>query len=325
MKPILLKGHQRPLARVRYNRDGDLLYTAGVDSRVCVWRTDDGERVGTYNGHEGAVWDVDVNFATTRVLTGSADRTARIWDAQTGTELCRFDHKSMVRAVGFSVGDKMVLTVQDTSFKAQATVFIYNVSEDAKEQDPEPVRAMFEPGMKKITGALWTDLNRTIVTGGDDGCLRLWDVETGRLKETRVAHKKSIHDLQCSRDGTMLVTASTDMQAKVWDAKTLEEKKCFVSDRPLNSACVSPLKPQILVGGGQEAMAVTTTAAAAGHFEVDFHHLVYQEKLGEVKGHFGPVNSLAIAPDGRSFASGGEDGYVRLHHFDADYFTAKNW
>jgi len=37
-------------------------------------------------------------------------------------------------------------------------------------------------------------------------------------------------------------------------------------------------------------------------------------------GHFGPVNALTFSPDGKGFASGGEDGYVRLHHFDKSYY-----
>ena len=78
---------------------------------------------------------------------------------------------------------------------------------------------------------------------------------------------------------------------------------------------------QAILGGGQEAMNVTVTSAKVGHFEVDFHHLVYEHKLGSVKGHFGPVNTLAFAPDGKSFVSGSEDGYVRLHHFDKEYFN----
>ena len=31
---------------------------------------------------------------------------------------------------------------------------------------------------------------------------------------------------------------------------------------------------------------------------------------------------LAFAPHGRSYASGGEDGYVRITHFPEDYFDA---
>ena len=48
-----------------------------------------------------------------------------------------------------------------------------------------------------------------------------------------------------------------------------------------------------------------------------------EDHLAGVKGHFGPLNALRFSPDGRSFTSGGEDGYVRMHHFDADYFAMR--
>lgn len=32
-----------------------------------------------------------------------------------------------------------------------------------------------------------------------------------------------------------------------------------------------------------------------------------------MKGHFGPINSVMFTPDGKGYASGGEDGYVRVH------------
>jgi translation initiation factor 3 subunit I len=78
---------------------------------------------------------------------------------------------------------------------------------------------------------------------------------------------------------------------------------------------------QVLLVGGQEASEVTVTADAAGGFETHFFHKVYEEEFGQVRGHFGPVNSVAISPDGKSFATGGEDGFVRLQHFDMDYLA----
>lgn len=60
---------------------------------------------------------------------------------------------------------------------------------------------------------------------------------------------------------------------------------------------------------------VTTTAAKAGGFEARFYHKIYAEEFGNVRGHFGPINTVAFSPDGRSFTTGGEDGYVRIHHF----------
>ena len=66
-------------------------------------------------------------------------------------------------------------------------------------------------------------------------------------------------------------------------------------------------------------MDVTTTSTRVGKFDARFFHMVFEEEFGRVKGHFGPINSLAFHPNGRGYASGGEDGFVRVHVFDDAY------
>lgn len=46
-----------------------------------------------------------------------------------------------------------------------------------------------------------------------------------------------------------------------------------------------------MLGGGQEAMSVTTTSLRQGKFEARFWHRVFEEEVGRVKGHFGPLNT----------------------------------
>ena len=48
--------------------------------------------------------------------------------------------------------------------------------------------------------------------------------------------------------------------------------------------------------------------------------MVHQEELGRIVGHFGPIHTIQFSPDGRGYASGAEDGYVRLFKFDKSYF-----
>ncbi len=70
------------------------------------------------------------------------------------------------------------------------------------------------------------------------------------------AHKQRINDLQVSPDQTMLLSASKDQSAKLFCAHTLQHLKTYKSERPVNSASISPIRDHIVLGGGEEAMQV---------------------------------------------------------------------
>jgi translation initiation factor 3 subunit I len=132
--------------------------------------------------------------------------------------------------------------------------------------------------------------------------------------------------LQWSSDRSYFLTTSKDKTAKLISAvgkeypEDLTVLKTYTADTPLNSGAITAEKPFIILGGGQAAMDVTTTSARQGKFEARFYHKIFEDEIGRVRGHFGPLNYIAVDPQGKSYASGGEDGYVRLHHFDRSYF-----
>lgn len=216
----------------------------------------------------------------------------------------------------------MCLTVQENNYGAQPTIFIFNMADEIADQKAEPVREMI--GDVKMTKALWAPLNTHIICTCDDGSIRKWNVETGQEEQKVQHHQKTIKNIAYSKDHTMFVTAGTDQQAQLYDTKTLELLKEYKVDRPLNAAAIHPYFNHLIVGGGQDAMDVTVTSSKVGHFQCDFFHLVYMDYMGSVKGHFGPVNAVAFNPDGKSYASGSEDGYIRLHNFDQNYFFSKH-
>lgn len=111
--------------------------------------------------------------------------------------------------------------------------------------------------------------------------------------------------------------------AQVISVKPLQVLKTYSTETPLNSAAIHPTKPYVIVGGGQEAMNVTTTSARQGRFEARFWHMVFEEEVSRIPGHFGPLNTIAIHPAGKGYASGGEDGYVRMYWFDDSFFRTK--
>jgi len=320
-----MKGHERPLTFLKYNRDGDLLFSCAKDHTPTVWYGHNGERLGTYRGHNGAVWCCDVSRDSTRLITSSADQTAKLWNVETGAQLFSFNFESPARAVDLAVGDKLVVITTDPFMELPSAIHIKRIEKDLSKQTADSVLTI--TGIKgRINRAVWGPLNRTIISGGEDSVVRIWDTETGKLlgeSDKETGHQKAITSLAKSADGSHFLTGSLDKSAKLWDIRTLTLIKTYVTERPVNAVAISPLLDHVVIGGGQEASHVTTTDRRAGKFEAKFFHKILEEEIGGVKGHFGPINALAFNPDGRSFASGGEDGYVRLHHFDPEYFHIK--
>lgn len=320
MRPLLLKGHERPLTRVKFNREGDLLFTTAMDKNPTVWRSSTGERIGTYKGHNGAVRDIDITWDSVRVVTGSADNSAILWEAATGRKLYQWHFKSPVRCVAFSPGDSMLAIATARLMGEESNVYLYAHNKDEEEQSAEPIGVLEGHG-GTIVRVHWHPTGEVIVTAAEDKTVRKWRVETGEEIDCIDAHTDDIKDIQPSPDFGALVTAAKDGHAKLWDYDSLEQVKEYVVDHPVNSAAISPLYSQVLLGGGQEASKVTTTSDKAGKFEGKFFHLIYEEEMARVKGHFGPINTVAFSPDGKQYVSGGEDGFVRLHDMDDEYFT----
>ena len=225
----------------------------------------------------------------------------------------------------------MFATISDPFVEHNAQISVYDIPSD---QDPEtyPDTPRLEIDLPKgsngkrvnATNIVWLNLNEALFVTFDNGAIRLYDPQTGEEMEEFYPHEKKINRVSFNLDKTLFLTSSADFTAKLYDVVDFRHLKTYKTDRPVNDAVISETKDHILLGGGQEAMSVTTTSGKVGKFETRFFHLVYEEEFGTVKGHFGPINALAIHPNGRCYASGAEDGYIRLHYFDKSYLDMKD-
>jgi len=324
IRPIMVKGHERALTMLKYNRDGDLLFSCSKDHTPSCWYSDNGERIGTYHGHSGTVWCLDVNWDSTKLLTGSADNCCKLWEVRTGECLHTWKHTAPVRCVGFAQGDTQFLTVLDNIMGNKPTIFTWDLELGNLANHPDCPVLTILGHTSKIGRAVWGPLNESIFSASDDTTLRVWNPKTGEQTAMCEEHKKKVTDIQFSKDMSLFVTSCIDQFVRLFETKSMSLLYAFNTERPLNSASISPLIdcPYLICGGGQDAMSVTTTGAGQGKFMVTFFDHCFGDELGHVGGHFGPVNTLMYAPHGRGYTSGGEDGYIRIHHFDADYFDA---
>lgn len=276
------------------------------------------------------------------IASGSADNTIRLWEVKTGRCLKVWEFPTAVKRVEFNEdGTKLLgVTEKRMGFLSNIVVVDINPDVDAEQSDEKSLTIVCDESKATVAG--WSNLSKYIIAGHEDGSVSQYDAKTGDLLDNFPIHElnQPIVDLQWSTDRAYFITACKDKTAKVCSplslsltfarlltpasqlisASDLEVLKTYTADTPLNSATITPKKDFVILGGGQAAMDVTRTSARQGKFEARFYHKIFEDEIGRVRGHFGPLNTVAADPTGKSYASGGEDGYVRVHHFDKGYF-----
>jgi translation initiation factor 3 subunit I len=216
-----------------------------------------------------------------------------LWNCQTGECIETFNHRGPVRGVAWSEDNRKFATISDPFVEHNAKISIYDIDSG----DTTPILEIDIPKeVKKInpTNISWTALNEHLFVSMDNGYIRLYSPETGKMVKEFMAHEKKINRVQFNREKTLFITSSADFTSKLYDAVYLKHLKTYKTDRPINDAVISETKDHVLLGGGQDAMSVTTTSGKVGKFETRFFHLVYEEEFGCVKGHFGPINACTF-------------------------------
>ncbi len=77
---------------------------------VCVWNTVSGKRLAIFDGHTNAVLLANISHDSRRVVTASQDKTAILWDVDSGRRLLTLAHTNVVFSAQFSPDDTRVLT-----------------------------------------------------------------------------------------------------------------------------------------------------------------------------------------------------------------------
>jgi WD40 repeat protein len=160
-----------------------------------------------------------------RIITGSLDGTAKVWDARTGTPRLELEGiKGSVQCAALSADGKWLATGSGDYYKPGNAIIW-----DARTGMPKLALKEFKGAVNSVS---FSPDGTQIVAGGGEvakpGQAAVWDVHTGEVVVELKGLNEGVGSVAFSPDGTRIVTAAIRVgmgtrggaELKVWDAPT---------------------------------------------------------------------------------------------------------
>ncbi len=239
-------------------------------------------------GHSASINSTAFSPDGDRILTGSNDQTARVWDAHTGKCLLILQgHSASINSTSYSPDGLRILT---GSYDQTAKVWDAHTGE---------CLLTLQGHSDSVSSTAFSPDGDRILTGSDDQTAKVWDAHTGECLLTLQGHSYWVSSTAFSPDGDRILTGSDDQTAKVWDAQTgtclltLESRSGLIL-----STVFSPDGDRILTGSGDQTAKVWDAHTG--------------ECLLTLQGHSYWVSSTAFSPDGDRILTGSRDQTAKV-------------
>jgi WD40 repeat protein len=219
--------HLRIVNSVTFSPDGRSVLTGSDDSTPRLWDVATGQLIRSFPGQTAdSVKSVSFSPDGRFVLAGSAnligtlseDKTARIWDVATGSQIHSLTgHLSGVESAAFSPNGRFVLTGSD-DFSAR----LWDAA-TGQQIGPFVGHSLF------VESVAFSPDGRFVLTGSEDKTARLWDAANGRQIRSFEGHTSGILSVAFSPDGRFVLTGSRDTTSRLWDAETGKQLATLLS------------------------------------------------------------------------------------------------
>jgi len=238
--------------------------------------------------HESSVSSVAVSPDGAFIVTGSYDKTARIWDATSRTELAVLEgHNGWVASIAVSPDGAFIVTGSEDN-----TARIWDATSGTE-------LAVLAGHKSRVSSVAVSPDGAFIVTGSNDKTARIWDATSGTERAVLEGHEGRISSVAVSPDGAFIVTGSNDKTARIWDASSgIEQAVLEGHEGAVSSVAVSPDSVFIVTGSNDNTARFWDVEGGA--------------EQSVLEGHEGRILNLAVSPDGAFIVTGSEDNTARI-------------
>jgi len=165
-----------------------------------------------FHGHSDPVESIAFSPDGSRIVSGSSDKTIRLWDAETGDPIGKplEGHSSSVNSVGFSPDGSRIV-----SGSFDKTIRLWDAATG------DPIGKPLEGHSSRVDSVAFSPDGSRIVSGSWDKTIRLWDAETGDpIGKPLEGHSSLVNSVAFSPDGSRIVSGSDDSTIRLWDSGT---------------------------------------------------------------------------------------------------------
>jgi WD40 repeat protein len=171
---------------------------------------------------------------------------------------------------------------------------------------PDPQQA--QPDVGCVFCLSFSPDGKMVAAADKDGKVRLFDSQTGGLKQALDGHSESVGVVAFSHDGKILASGSCDQTVKLWDAQTGKLLETLKGTKAWGSALAFAPDGSLLGTGGEIKDDKLTVEVIRIHAQGVELKQVFQDPVS------GPWTRFAFSPDGKTLAIGaGSGGNLQDH------------
>jgi WD40 repeat protein len=238
---IAAAGGGRGVRGVAFDPRGQELLTGSDDGAVRIFDASSGQlRVELVARHDG--WAQSVAFSPDGALVAAAvDYQVRVWTAEGTLRAVLRGPTWVVSAVAFG-GRRWV-----AGASWDQTIWLWDLASDGPDPRGHPL-----PGHGRVRAVAFDPEGTRLVSGGNDGAIRIWSVPDGRLLATRLGHTDAVVGVAFSSDGKLLVSAGEDQTIRVRDPQsgvTWSTRRIYAG--PVRSIAFVPQSRTLAVAVGE--------------------------------------------------------------------------
>lgn len=242
-------------------------------------------------GHTEAVNALAISSNGQWLISGSQDKTLRIWDVDSRTTLGEpiLGHTEWVTSIAVSPDSNLV-----ASASGDNTVRLWDIA-------TRRLVKTLEGHENVVVSVVFSVDGNNVISGSTDLSVRVWDTWTGEaFGQPLKGHSYWVREVAVSPDGQWFASASEDLTVRIWSMSTLSEVHVLEGHSHFVTSVAFSPDSTILISGSKDKT-------------VRVWNVQTGEAIGVPStGHTGEISSVAFSPDGKESASGSKDGTVRI-------------